>query len=203
MKRQLFVLMISIFLIVGCTQTEPTGNDNLKQATGEESNDEQTIETEEPGYNKKEIGYTWYSSPLFKIYYPDGWDVDGQISAPGVFIFSSPLEDNTDKFSEEFIVEIWESDESTSEEFNYFEVGLMDKNDWMINKENITYKGKEAYLMEYEGTDIDYLGVYYKTIFFRNDEWVYRLHYAIEKSKLDKYKPIMENVLDKFEIGTY
>jgi|SRR3989338_5247529 len=194
MKRQLFVLMISIFLIVGCTQTEPAKD----KVNVTDDNQEVGIEN-----NNSEISYTWYSSPLFKIYYPNGWDVDDQISAPGVFIFSSPLEDNTDKFSEEFIVEIWESDESTSEEFNYFEVGLMDKNDWMINKENITYKGKEAYLMEYEGTDIDYLGVYYKTIFFRNDEWVYRLHYAIEKSKLDKYKPIMENVLDKFEIGTY
>ena len=194
MKRQLFVLMISIFLIVGCTQTEPAKD----KVNVTDDNQEVGIEN-----NNSEISYTWYSSPLFKIYYPNGWDVDDQISAPGVFIFSSPLEDNTDKFSEEFIVEIWESDESTSEEFNYFEVGLMDKNDWMINKENITYKGKEAYLMEYEGTDIEYLGVYYKTIFFRNDEWVYRLHYAIEKSKLDKYKPIMENVLDKFEIGTY
>ena len=194
MKRQLFVLMISIFLIVGCTQTEPAKD----KVNVTDDNQEVGIEN-----NNSEISYTWYSSPLFKIYYPNGWDVDDQISAPGVFIFSSPLEDNTDKFSEEFIVEIWESDESTSEEFNYFEVGLMDKNDWMINKENITYKGKEAYLMEYEGTEIDYLGVYYKTIFFRNDEWVYRLHYAIEKSKLDKYKPIMENVLDKFEIGTY
>ena len=106
MKRQLFVLMISIFLIVGCTQTEPAKD----KVNVTDDNQEVGIEN-----NNSEISYTWYSSPLFKIYYPNGWDVDDQISAPGVFIFSSPLEDNTDKFSEEFIVEIWESDESTSE----------------------------------------------------------------------------------------
>src|SRR3989338_1045543 len=152
-------------------------------------------------FKSKYEGYSYYSSPMFLIYFPEGWGIDD--SQSGIFEFFAPLEDDNDRISEDFVVEIWEGNESTAEEFESFEKQLLKPEDVIKKKESIQYKDRDAFTMEIEGKIHDGPEpMFFKTIFFRNGKFIYRLHYAIEKSKLDKYQPIMETILDRFKIGS-
>lgn len=150
-----------------------------------------------------DIEYTWVSSPLFFIYYPKGWEYDEPQN--GVFTFTAPEDDINDDMNEQFIVEIWSGNQSTPEEFEAVEKDIFGKVAALtINKrESVTYKGKDAFVLEMEQQDpILKIPLYYKTTYFRNGKWVYRLHYAVEKSRLSQYQPIMENILDQFKISS-
>ncbi len=215
MKNMLVLALVSIILFFGCTggEQKKTGSNvsveppkasstyvvppNDSSVINQKINDSSSTVPIKP----KEIVYTYYSSPLFFIYYPKDWGVDD--SNNGIFEFLAPLEDNDDKISEEFVVEIWEGNESTAEGFELLERQLLKPYDIIEKKENVRYKNRDAFVMEVEGKIHDgNEDMFYKTVFFRNGEWIYRLHYAIEKSKLDKYHNIMETILDRFVIGS-
>ncbi len=182
----LFGLLFGMFLLSGCiTGGGPSGNYSAPEVK-----------------QSDEISYTYYSSPLFMIYYPKGWRSDDGLE--GTFRFYSPKEDEEDIILDEFIVEIWEGDESAPSDFEEYEKTLMVEGDVIVKKEEFTFKGKDAFVMEVDGSEPK-LGtpMLFKTVFFRNGKWVYRLNYGIEKSKKEKYKPIMESILDKFVVGSY
>ena len=144
------------------------------------------------------IDYTWYSSPLYLLYYPRSWHLEEP--QPGAVIVSSPPDNRTNVVNQ-FVLEVWAGNESSPQEFENYERSLM-QNYTVIGKKSIQFKGKDAFAIELEG-ETDGAAFVYKTIFFRNGEWVYRLSYAIDKTKVDIYKPIMETILDKFVIGSY
>ncbi len=186
-------------LLFGCVGGQ---TDNLTSTDTVKQTEKQTVDILDQ-FKSKDPDYTYYSSPLFLIYYPKDWQVDDQKTTPGVFEFIAPLEDDSDKISEEFLVQIWAGNQSSPEQFEAYERSLMVEGDIIIQTENITYKGKSAFVIEMEGNNSD-TGIHmvYKTLFFRNGEWAYRLNYGVEKSKISEYRPIMENILDKFVIGS-
>ncbi len=194
-----FILML--MLLFGCA-AGPSRADTKFNDTGNKS-------TYAPLANKstadgtKDIGYTYYSSPLFLIYYPQGWDLEDRHST-GAFIFTAPPDHEEDKVLEQFIIEVWTGNESSPAEYTDYEMSLSTGKDIITKKETAKYKGRDAFVLEIECPDPDNgIQMFYKTTYFRNGEWVYRLHYAVEKGKLDKYRPIMESILDKFVIGDY
>ncbi len=215
--KSLILILISVLLLFGClggeqkkTETdasiEPPKNNSPIVVTPK-LNDSPI--SDQPKFNdttippKSDVEYTYYSSPLFFIYYPEGWGIDDK-TTNGVFEFLAPLEDDNDRISEEFVVEIWEGNESTAEEFESLERQLMKPDDVVKKKETIQYKERDAFVMEIEGKVYDGNELmFYKTIFFRNGRWIYRLQYSIEKSKLDTYQSIMETILERFKIGAY
>jgi len=187
MKMYLSVLVLAL-VFSGCVQDEPVSPDTPPYEPSPSL----------PSQFQPEADYTYYSSPLFLIYHPQGWAVDDQQTASGVFIFSAPLEDDNDRIEEQFIVQIWAGEERTPAEFQAFEEGLMASGDVLSQAGPSTYKGRDAFIVEYESGD----GMFFKTVFFRNGQWVYRLHYAVEKSKSAEYQPVMEDILDRFVIGS-
>ncbi len=194
MKKIFLILTIAI-LLFGCVKTdEVTENESAAQLDPQ---------------SQKEIEYGYYSSPLFLAYYPKDWIIDDQISYQGVFMFIAPQEDQDDMVSEEFIIEIWNGNQSSAEDFEDYERVLMNENDSILGKQEVSWKDRDAFVIEYESNlGIDTaresvpITMYYKTIFFRNGNWIYRLQYSVEKGKLERYAPIMETMLDKFVIGS-
>lgn len=149
-----------------------------------------------------EIQFTYYSSPLYLAYFPEGWAIDDQKTAPGVVRFAAPVSSGNE-LSPEFLLHIWEGNESTPEDFEAYEKNLLLDGDVILKKDSVFYKNKDAFMMEYEGKDAETGSqIHFKTIMFKNEKWVYRLHYSMEKSDLEKYQPIMESILDKFVIGS-
>ncbi|MBI5159301.1 hypothetical protein HY992_04230 [Candidatus Micrarchaeota archaeon] len=186
----LFGLLLSAFLLFGCI-------------TGGEPSENPANENLSIGVNKSDsVSYTYYSSPLFMIYYPRGWKVDDSVQ--GTFRFGSPKEDADDIIIDEFIVEIWEGSESTPAEFEEYEKTLMVEGDAVTNREETVFNGRNAFVIEVDGSEPkSSTPMLFKTVFFRNGKWVYRLNYGMEKSKKDKYEPVMESILDQFIVGSY
>ncbi|MDO8554747.1 MAG: hypothetical protein Q7S22_08110 [Candidatus Micrarchaeota archaeon] len=196
--KLLFMILGFSLLLFGCVggQTDDTTTkDTVKQT--EKSNVSDVLDP----FKSKDPNYTYYSSQLFLIYYPKTWYADD--SKNPSFQFFSPAEDSNDKILEEVIVEIWSGNESTTEQFEVYERTLMVQGDVITQTENVTYKEKPTFVIEMEGNNPDTgTRMVYKTLFFRNGEWVYRINYSVEKSKISSYRPIMENILDKFVVGT-
>ena len=180
----LFIFALAAILVVGCTDQsgQPTVPVNNNSGNGS-------------------IDYTWYSSQLFFIYYPRGWTVDEPSN--GAFVFSSRPASDADNLVQQFIVEIWDGNESTSQEFEAYERALMNEEDIVTSTRNITFKGNPAFEIKYESQGVESNPAFvYKSVFFRNDRWVYRLSSSVEKSKSSTYSPIMETIFDRFVIGS-
>ena len=192
-KITLLPVLIIILLIFGCTATVNQTPEKIKN-TGNNQSTQTTL--------TGRVNYTYYSAPNFLLYYPKGWKVAQ--SKNGIFEFDSPLEDQNDQIKDGFVVEIWKGNQSTPEEFENYEKTLFSQGDKIISRKSASYKNRDTYALEVEGINKE-TGVmmYYKTLFFRNGPWVYRLSYAIEKSKMNKYQQVMEEMLDKFVIGDY
>ena len=193
---QIFVLLLVLgasLLFFGCVGGQDSTTKNVtKQVSYDDALDQ---------FKSKDSNYTYYSSPMFLIYYPKGWQADD--SKNPVFEFLSPLEDDSDKMQDGFAVEIWAGNESTAAEFEAYEQKLMLKGDVVTSKGNIIYKGRDAFFMEVESKSPKFgIPMFYKTVFFRNGKWVYRLNYGFEKSKSGKYKQTMESILERFVIGS-
>ena len=194
----LFLVLGLSLLFFGCTggETKTTDSDVVKD-TAKKTAYANALDQ----FKSKDPNYTYYSSPMFLIYYPKGWHADD--SQNPVFHFISPQENTNDTVLEEFIVEIWAGNESTAADFEASERKLMVEGDTVTKKESLQYKGKDAFSIVIEGNHPDTgVPMLYKTVFFRNGKWVYRLNYGIEKSKLDKYQPTTESIFDKFVIGS-
>lgn len=144
---------------------------------------------------------TYYSSPLFLVYYPRGWHTDQPQN--GVLVISSPPDEKTNATSQ-FIVEIWAGNESTPQEFKSYEMGLAQPGDSVTSESSTKFKGRDAYEIELESHPASGEPAFtYKTIFFRNNGWVYRLSYSLDKNRAAELRPVMESILDKFVIGSY
>ena len=165
MKNLTLTSVLCIFLLIfGCLQTNNTNNNGITKTTN-------TTANVSP---KTAVEYTYYSSPNFFIYYPKGWKIDQ--SKNGIFEFSSVLEDQNDKISDGFLVEIWKGLENNSEEFKNYELKLASANDKIIREQNILYKNRDAYVIENKGPNSETNSImYYKTVFSGNGPWVYRL----------------------------
>lgn len=166
-----------------------------------------TPASEEPAAKAASIGsggspaYSYYSSPMFLLYHPRGWSVDD--SRPGVFIFTAPPA-GSGGVASQFIVEIWAGNESAPEEYANYEKSLMAQGDAIIKSGASKYQGRDAFVIEMSGpADGGRGGMLYKTTFFRNGKWVYRLHYAIDEKNKAADGPVMEEILGKFKIGSY
>lgn len=193
-KPFLLLVLLSAVLLFGCVNGgEPAANQSSPEP----------VNSPPPELKESnEVSYTYYSSPLFMIYYPRGWKVDDILQ--GTFRFYSQKEDENDVILDEFIVEIWEGSESTASDFEEYEKTLMVEGDVVTSKEEATFKGKSAFVIEVDGSEPKSgTPMLFKTVFFRNGKWVYRLNYGIEKSKKEKYEPIMESIFDKFVVGSY
>ena len=177
MKNMLVLALVSIILFFGCISGEQK---KTESAAGQlKPNDSAIVPSPQPPPKlneieppkSKEITYTYYSSPLFLIYFPGDWGIDD--SKNGIFEFFAPLEDDSDTMSEEFIVEIWEGNETTAEEFESFEKQLLKPEDVIKKKESIQYKDRDALVIEVEGrVNGGPEPMFFKTIFFRNGKWI-------------------------------
>ncbi|MBI5228208.1 hypothetical protein HY988_06475 [Candidatus Micrarchaeota archaeon] len=179
--------IIALILLFGCLGQNPSSQ-NTQTSTQEPA----TI-----SLPRGTADYTYYSSPLYLLYYPRGW----YLAEPqnGVVIIDSPA-DGPDNFSQQFVVEIWAGNQSTAEEFESYERSLLTPQDKIISKNQTTFHNTAAFVIEYQ-SPLSSPPLQYKTIFFRNGKWVYRLSYAVEQSRLDKFRPTMESILEKFQIG--
>ncbi len=178
-------IVLLFFLLLGCTQ--PTTEANYVANNNSLNN------------TADQNAFTYFSSPLFMIYYPRGWHVTDNHES-GVFLFTPPLENENDKMAGEFVVEFLDfGNKTTSADFEEHEKTLYNETATVTNIQNTTFKGKSAFVIEIE--ELGDPTMIYKTTYFKSGEWIYRLHYAIEKNKSNKYKPIMESILDKFVIG--
>ena len=149
------------------------------------------------------MDYTYYSSPVFLLYYPRGWAAEEP--GNGQFAFTAPVEgDPSTNVADQFIVEIWAGEESTPEAYANYEADFMVEGDKVTNEGVGEFKGREAYLIGMEGPN-ERTGkpMYYQTLYFRNGKWVYRLQYAVEKARQEKLQPLFEDMLDRFVVGDY
>ncbi|MBI5046734.1 hypothetical protein HZC07_03310 [Candidatus Micrarchaeota archaeon] len=195
------LLLISALLLVllGCVTVN--NENNSTAVIPKNSTNSNPVKNITPFFNPPP-NYTYFSSPLFLIYYPKTWTYTNPKN--GIFLFSSPDDSASDPVVEEFVVEIGSGNQSTAKDYKAYEMKLLTPSDRITKEENITFKGKSVYSIEYEGSagDSQNTTVFYKTIYFRNGDWVYRLSYDVEKSRLSQYGPVMQSILDQFVIGS-
>lgn len=154
--------------------------------------------------NTSELEFVVYTGQEFLVEYPYEWSIE-EYKAGFLFLsersveFMSPREDLSDILLDGFIVEVWESEE-TLDDFEDLEIAMMSGDERITRNERIKFKGHDALYMETEGSQETNIEVYYKTIYFKQGNKAYRLHQAYEKSKQAKYAPIMEYMLESFEV---
>ncbi|HIH16064.1 MAG TPA: hypothetical protein HA252_01525, partial [Candidatus Diapherotrites archaeon] len=149
------------------------------------------------------VDYTYYSSPVFLLYYPRGWAAEEV--GNGQFAFTAPVEGDPEKnVADQLIVEIWAGEESTPEAYANYEAEFMVEGDRVTGGGAITFKDRAAFVIEVEGPN-ERTGkpMFYQTVFFRNGKWVYRLQYSMEKARQEKVQPLFEDMLDRFVVGNY
>ena len=159
-------------------------------------------ERKDVGLDAAALGYTYYSSPMFLLYYPLGWTAEEPDE--GVFAFTEPLADTNNRVANQLIVEIWAGEEATPEAYAAYETGLLREGDRVTKQESVSFKDRDAYTIEIDGTDErTNLPLFFKTVYFRNGQWVYRLQYSMEQSRRGKSEPLFQDLLDKFVVGDY
>ncbi len=207
MGKLFFAALMAALLVVGCVQPQAPQSQKPKQVVAPqilENGQPKTIMPESFGG----VNYTYYSSPLFLAYYPRGWVAEEP--GHGQFTFTAPVEGDPEKnVADQLIVEIvriWAGDEvipATPEAFTKYEEGFMRPGDQVTKKESTRFKGRDAFILEMEGAD-ERTGapMFFHTVYFQYDEWMYRLHYAMEQSRREKSEPLFKDLLDKFVIGS-
>ncbi len=195
-------LLVALVIAAGCLrQPQTPATPAEKQAIAGPQIYENNAQ-KDVGLEAAALGYTYYSSPLFLLYYPNGWTAEEP--AAGVFAFTEPLEETERRVSDQLIVEIWAGEEATPEAYAAYEAGLLREGDRVTRQEKISFKGRDAFAIEIEGTD-EGTGapLFFRTIYFRNGQWVYRLQYSMEQSRREKSEPLFKDLLDKFVVGDY
>ena len=212
MGRIVFAVLLAALLVAGCTLPGTSVRPQAPTQGPQAGQPKQVIAPQiiEKGQPKtimpesfEGVNYTWYSSPMFFLYYPRGWAAEEPKN--GVFAFTAPVEGDPEKdVADQLIIEIWAGDESTPEAYTNYEADYMVEGDQITNQESTKFKDRDAFVIEMGGKD-ERTGqpMFYKTIYFRNGKWVYRIQYALEKSRREKSGPLFKDMLDKFVVGDY
>lgn len=206
MGKLFLAALLTALLLAGCVQPG-AGGQPLQGQEPKPVAAPQILENGQPKAIMPEsfggVNYTWYSSPMFFLYYPRGWTAEEP--GNGQFTFTAPVEGDPERnVADQLIVEIWAGEEATAEEFTAYEASLMLPGDTVTKKEATRFKDREAFVIEMEGTDgRTQRPMFYKTIFFRNGKWVYRLQYSMESGRRETIEPLFEDMLSRFVVGDY
>ncbi|MBS3062609.1 MAG: hypothetical protein J4203_01945 [Candidatus Diapherotrites archaeon] len=206
MGRIFFAVLFAVLLVAGCVQQQPQGppTGQPKQLITPSIIENGQAKPILPGSSAGGgVDYTYYSSPVFLLYYPRGWAAEEV--GNGQFAFTAPVEGDPEKnVADQLIVEIWAGEESTPEAYANYEAEFMVEGDRVTGGGAITFKDRAAFVIEVEGPN-ERTGkpMFYQTVFFRNGKWVYRLQYSMEKARQEKVQPLFEDMLDRFVVGNY
>ena len=148
-----------------------------------------------------------FESPVYGIrtQYPDGWDVIIQNTSNSLLSlrFNSPLENDTDSFRENVILEIntvsnntalsnFTSATLTSYLELYPDLELIE-----LSSTNLTNNAIPAYKLV---ASITQEGLDFMQILAIKEDKVYSILYSSEKTKYSTYLPIIEEMIDSLEV---
>jgi hypothetical protein len=148
-----------------------------------------------------------YESPAYgiRIQYPDGWEIIIQSTSNSSLSlrFNSPLENDTDIFRENVIFEIKPISNNTALS-NYTSATLIsylqsypDLKFNELSSTNLTNTAIPAYKLVASRTQD---GLDFMQIFAIKDNEVYTILYSSEKTRYSTYLPIIEEIINSFEV---
>ena len=148
-----------------------------------------------------------YESPAYGIrtQYPDGWEIIIQSTSPSSISlrFNSPQENDTDRFRENVVFEINTisnntalSNFTTATLISYLEA-YPDLEFNELSSTNLTSAAIPAYKLAATRTQD---GLDFMQIFAIKDDKVYTILYSAERTRYSTFLPIVEEMIDSFEV---
>jgi hypothetical protein len=148
-----------------------------------------------------------YESPAYGIrtQYPDGWEILIQSTSPSSISlrFNSPPENDTDVFRENVVFEINTisnntalSNFTTATLISYLE-SYPDLEFNELSSTNLTSAAIPAYKLAASRTQD---GLDFMQIFAIKDDKVYTILYSAERTRYSTFLPIIEEMIDSFEV---
>jgi hypothetical protein len=148
-----------------------------------------------------------YESPAYGIrtQYPDGWEIIIQSTSPSSISlrFNSPQENDTDRFRENVVFEINTisnntalSNFTTATLISYLEA-YPDLEFNELSSTNLTSAAIPAYKLAASRTQD---GLDFMQIFAIKDDKVYTILYSAERTRYSTFLPIVEEMIDSFEV---
>ncbi len=151
------------------------------------------------GCNQK-TEYLEYSNEFFSLEYPKNWIIEYYPEPEYIGMGIGFLSDDNNA---EFIVSFWSGYADLDEfvELEQYEKTLSYEGE-KITAKNILFKGREARIIEIDGivSPNDLTKNKIITIYFKKDNLVYRINYAYAPEKEETYLPIINKMIDTFEV---
>ena len=162
------------------------------------------VESKKP---ERKIEYITYNHDKFSIGYPSDWSVDDtyseQVDGFDSVLFRSRIEDANDKLYDEMVVEVYylEDDFKTFDDFKKSEESILYEEQSVTSTEETTLTGYDALKINIEGNYSNY-GTQTKDVvlYFVKQNKVFRIDYAYEASKENKYLPVFEKMLENLKV---
>jgi hypothetical protein len=187
---------------------EEIQNEILRGNLDIESDDNDTTTSEESSVQYLvEDNLLVYESPAYGIrtQYPDGWEILIQSTSPSSISlrFNSPPENDTDSFRENVVFEINTisnntalSNYTTATLISYLET-YPDLEFNELSSTNLTSTAIPAYKLAASRTQD---GLDFMQIFAIKEDKVYTILYSAERTRYSTFLPIIEEMIDSFEV---
>jgi hypothetical protein len=152
-------------------------------------------------------GNLTYESPVYgiRIQYPDGWEILIQNTSNSSLSlrFDSPAENDTDTYRENvrFVIDTISNNTAlgnfTSATLTSYLESYPDLKFSEVSSTNLTNNAIPAYKLVASHTQE---GLDFMQIFAINEDKVYTILYSSEKTRYSTYLPIIEKMIDSFEV---
>jgi hypothetical protein len=152
-------------------------------------------------------GFLAYESPVYGIrtQYPDGWEILIQNTSNSSLSlrFDSPAENDTDTYRENvrFVIDTISNNTAlsnfTSATLTSYLESYPDLKFSEVSSTNLTNNAIPAYKLVASHTQE---GLDFMQIFAINEDKVYTILYSSEKTRYSTYLPIIEKMIDSFEV---
>ena len=152
-------------------------------------------------------GNLTYESPVYgiRIQYPDGWEILIQNTSNSSLSlrFDSPAENDTDTYRENvrFVIDTISNNTAlgnfTSATLTSYQESYPDLKFSEVSSTNLTNNAIPAYKLVASHTQE---GLDFMQIFAINEDKVYTILYSSEKTRYSTYLPIIEKMINSFEV---